>query len=106
MKFQKGNKFGKHGRQNPPGGRPTNKKREEDRLSAEAAKQRIEEHAGELIDRALVKSRKSERVLLALIDKVVPDAKKAIEIEGTVTVDDLILKLAEKKKSGADSSGS
>jgi hypothetical protein len=50
MKFQKGNKFAKGGRRNPPGGRPTKKQQEIKKAAAEIAKEFIETHVQRFLD--------------------------------------------------------
>lgn len=50
MPFKNGNKHGKHGKQNPPGGRPTKVQQEANRLAADMAKKYIEDRLKPVVD--------------------------------------------------------
>ena len=86
MRFQKGNKLGKGGRKDPPGGRPTKEQAEQKRLEAETARAIIEKNAKKLavryVSRAL--ANKADKVLMHAIDKLVSHAKQEIEHSGLI----------------------
>jgi len=50
MPFKKGNKLGRHGRQNPPGGRPTKIQAEIKKAATEIAREFIEDHVQDFLD--------------------------------------------------------
>ncbi len=50
VKFQKGNKVGKGGKRNPPGGRPTKVQQEVNRLAADMVKKYIEDRLRPIMD--------------------------------------------------------
>ena len=50
MPFKNGNKHGKHGKQNPPGGRPTKVQQEANRLAADMVKKYIEDRLRPIVD--------------------------------------------------------
>jgi len=50
MPFKKGNKHGKHGKQNPPGGRPTKVMVEARKLAVELAKKHLEQYLRAVLD--------------------------------------------------------
>ncbi len=50
MPFKNGNKHGKHGKQNPPGGRPTKEQAELNKLAADYVKKYIEDRLKPIVD--------------------------------------------------------
>src|SRR5882672_4566818 len=50
MPFKKGNKLGRHGRQNPAGGRPTKIQAEIKKAATEIAREFIEDHVQDFLD--------------------------------------------------------
>ena len=50
MPFKKGNNLGRHGRQNPPGGRPTKIQAEIKKAATEIAREFIEDHVQDFLD--------------------------------------------------------
>ncbi len=50
MKFQKGHKLAKGGKRNPPGGRPSNVKKEAAKLAADMVKKYIEDRLKPAVD--------------------------------------------------------
>jgi hypothetical protein len=115
MPFQKGNKYGKHGRQNPPGGRPTKTQQEIKKAAKEIAQEYIETHikpimdtylalaAGKVVERKTSKGKKQfvlevdPSTTRDAVGKLLPAAKQTIAIEGG-TIDSLIAKLSEAKR--------
>jgi hypothetical protein len=99
MAFQKGNKFGKGGRNNPPGGRPTKEQQEKKRIEAETAKAIIEKHAAKLANRLVNDAMTVEgrRSLHVAINKLVPDARQVIDLNIS-TPEDFYRDIEESKK--------
>ena len=88
MPFKKGNKLGRHGKQNPPGGRPTNKEIEKKKAQLEGMEKaratvekelvgKVAKLAERYTNRALQKN--ADKVLMDAIKKIMPDAKQALD---------------------------
>ena len=93
MKFEKGHKLAKGGKRNPPGGRPTKAQvaeKQAELRGLEKAKQILEEglvaDAEEIRDKYLELAKTDPAHNRHAVDKLVPDAKKAIEIDMEIGV--------------------
>lgn len=101
MPFKKGNKLGRHGKQNPPGGRPTKLQQEVKKAVAKIAQAYIEEHIEPVLESyfKLTQGRKvkhydrdgkldyTEEIIDGStvrhwIDKFVPAARQEIQFTG------------------------
>lgn len=80
--FEKGHKLSKGGRRNPPGDRPTKAEAQfKENLKAEVerqAQEKVKAIAKKYISRAT--GPKGDKVLMHLIDKVMPDTKQVIDL--------------------------
>jgi hypothetical protein len=115
MPFRKGNKYGKGGRNNPPGGRPTKTQQEIKKAAKEIAQEYIEKHikplmetymglaAGKVVERQTAEGKKKFELSVDpsttrdAVGKLLPAAKQTIAIEGGA-IDSLIAKLSEAKR--------
>ena len=86
MPFEKGNKLGKGGRQDPPGGRPTNEEREFRARLKEAVDKELQKREEKLAKRYIDAAMKDNKVLMHLMDTSIPKAKTEIAISGIKTV--------------------
>jgi len=99
MRFEKGNKLAKGGRRNPSGGRPTLEQAEfKEALRVEIehqARQKIKAIAKKYISRAV--GSKGDKILMHLVDKVMPSARQAIDLNIT-GAEDFYREIQEAKK--------
>ncbi len=116
MPFRKGQKHpNQGGRRDPPGGRPTKEQAEIKQKAAELAREYIEEHikpvletyvglaAGKIIERRTAHGKKKFKLSVDpastrdYVGKFVPEAAKTLHVKEELTIDDLLLKAAERK---------
>ena len=115
MGFQKGNKFGRHGKQNPPGGRPSLEQQQIKKAAKEIAQEYIEKHikpimdtylglaAGKVVERRTSKGKKQfvlevdASTTRDAVGKLLPAAKQTIAIEGDGLLEQAIRRLRERK---------
>lgn len=114
-KFQKGHKFAKGGKRNPPGGRPTKEQKEIERKAADLAREYIERsvkpvmHSYFQLAHGRLVNKYHEGVIIGqefevdapttrhFVDKLVPEAAKTLEVKGQIGIDDLLIRAAERK---------
>jgi hypothetical protein len=115
MKFEKGNKFGKGGRNDPPGGRPTLEQQEIKKAAKEIAQEYIEKHvkpimeaylglaAGKIVEKRTANGKKQfvlevdPATVRDAVGKLLPAAKQTIAIEGDGLLEQAIRRLRERK---------
>jgi hypothetical protein len=100
MPFKKGNKLGRHGRQNPPGGRPTKAALEAQEARLTVWQKELEKNELILARRYIKRAMKSDRVLIDARKATVPDAKHTIAIEGEGLLEQAVRRLRERKSGG------
>ncbi len=82
MGFRKGNKLGKGGKRTPPGGRPTREAAQLKHDVIQIVQRKLYERADKLIKRFLARALKDDRMTLAAINKLLPDAKQEVQVTG------------------------
>lgn len=98
-RFEKGNKAAKGNRHHRGGGRPTNEQKEQERLEAEFARKRMEDHLKPVLDTyiALATGRPMKKGSRHLVDpatlrdyvaKFVPPAPKTLTLDLSETVEE------------------
>jgi hypothetical protein len=100
MQFQRGNRLADK-RKNRRGGRPTKEEAEKKQVEAETAKEIIEQNAAKLANKLIndAMTAKGRRSLHKAIDKLVPDAKQTVVIEGDGLLEKAI-RIAEERRRG------
>ncbi len=82
MPFKKGNKLGRHGRQNPPGGRPTKEQAEINKALIEKYWVEVEKRINSLLTNYF----KEKGAARDVINRLIPYAKQGIGHSGEVGV--------------------
>ena len=101
MRFQPGNQEARRRKQRG-GGRPTKEEAEKKKIEAETAHAIIEKNASRLAHRLIrdAMTAKGRRSLHVAINKLVPDAKHTIAIEGQGLLEQAVRRLRERKSGG------
>jgi hypothetical protein len=101
MPIKKGEKLWQR-RKHHRGGRPTKAEAEKKKIEAETAHDIIEKNAAKLANRLIedAMTTKGRRSLHVAINKLVPDAKHTIAIEGEGLLEQAVRRVRERKNGG------
>ncbi len=99
MRFEKGNKAGRGGKRNPPGGRPTKAALEAQEARLAVWQKELEKNELILARRYIKRAMKSDRVLIDARKATVPDAKHTVVLEDGGLLEKAI-RIAEERRRG------